>query len=123
MDLSQDLLKFKCICFDHNRANVFTSESILLYEVSGFLANFRQSSAVNNVDRDGIRLESCQTEDGAELEIYDPIDAVFLDVVATGNGRARLRADGSDGVSLSLEGTTVRTAEGSLMLEIMVVTL
>ena len=50
MDLSQDLLKFKCICFDHNRANVFTSESILLYEVSGCLANFRQSSAVNNVD-------------------------------------------------------------------------
>ena len=41
MDLSQDILKFKRICFDHNRANVFTSESILLYEVSGCLADLQ----------------------------------------------------------------------------------
>ena len=60
-------------------------------------ADFRQSSAIGNVNRNGIRLESYQTEDGADLEIYDPIDAVFLDVVATGNGRAGLRVDGSDG--------------------------
>lgn len=60
-------------------------------------ANFLHSSAVNNINRNGIRLESYQTEDGAAVEIYDPINALFRNVVATGNGRSALRADGSTG--------------------------
>ena len=66
-------------------------------------ATFRQSSAVNNVNDDGIRLESYQTADGAEEEIYDPINALFINVVATDNGESALRADGSTG-TLSFRG-------------------
>ena len=43
--------------------------------------------------RNGIRLESFASDDGAEIEILNPVFAEFNTVVATGNGREGLRVD------------------------------
>jgi len=54
--------------------------------------------ANSNQNKDGVRLESYQSDDGAEIEVLDTINAAVIGFQASSNAESGVQADGLDGL-------------------------